>query len=55
VQSLKWLLPYGIHRQLRQAWARRNAVRQQDEAQMTGGTLDPQSGSPARLAGRNDG
>jgi hypothetical protein len=37
----QWLLPYGIQRQLRQARARRYAVRQHEEAKMTGAALDP--------------
>jgi hypothetical protein len=46
----QWLLPYGIQRQLRQARARRNAVRQQaDEAQMAGAALDPSERQPSRV------
>jgi hypothetical protein len=45
----QWLLPYGIQRQLRQAWARRNAVRQQEEAQMTEAALDPSERQPSQV------
>jgi hypothetical protein len=45
----QWLLPYGIQRQLRQVLARRSAVRQQDEAQMTGATLDPSEQRPSQV------
>ena len=45
----QWLLPYGIQRQLRQACARRYAVRQHEEAQMTGAALDPSERQPSRV------
>ena len=40
---------YGIQRQLRQARARRYAVRQHEEAQMTGAALDPSERQPSRV------
>ena len=45
----QWLLPYGIQRQLRQAWARRNAVRHQEEAQLTEAALDPSERQPSQV------
>ena len=45
----QWLLPYGIQRQLRQARARRYAVRQNEEAQMTGAALDPSERQPSQV------
>jgi hypothetical protein len=45
----QWLLPYGIQRQLRQARARRYAVRQHEEAQMTGAALDPSEWQPSQV------
>jgi hypothetical protein len=44
----QWLLPYGVQRQMRQAWTRRSAVRQQDEAQMTGATPDLSERQPSQ-------
>ena len=45
----RWLLPYGIQRQLRQARARRYAVRQNEEAQMTGAAIDPSERQPSQV------
>ena len=45
----QWLLPYGIQRQLRQARARRYAVRQNEEAQMTGAAIDPSERQPSQV------
>ena len=45
----QWLLPYGIQRQLRQARARRYAVRQNEEAQMTGVAIEPSERRPSQV------